>query len=501
MAGKRRVLLLEAGPRDRKLEIRIPAAFYKLFKTSYDWAFLTEREPHLGGRQLFIPRGRTLGGSSSINAMIYIRGNRADYAEWERLAGPNWSWNRVAEAFARVEGTHDDAGRDAHITVSDLCEVNPLSRAFVDAAVEIGIPRNSDFNGDGQDGVGFYRVTQRDGRRWSAADAFLRPASSRPNLLVESNARALRVLFQQKRATGVEYEQRGRISTAQGSEVILAGGAINSPQLLLLSGVGPASELRRLGIDVVADRREVGENLQDHPVAGVIHHSTQQCSLDSAETIGNLLRWIFRRRGPLTSNVAEAGGFVRTENGLAGPDLQFHFAPCWFVDHGLTRPKGNGFSIGATLITPHSRGRVRLRSAGAGELPIIEGNYLSDPRDLDRLLYGVRLCRRVAASPAFTPFRGAEFLPGAGIDSDAALSEAVRQRVEMLYHPVGTCRMGSDEQSVVDPQLRVRGVDNLRVVDASVMPVIPRGNTNAPTMMLAQRAAEMMGEGDTRVGA
>jgi choline dehydrogenase len=488
----RRVMLLEAGGRDNKLEVRIPAAFYKLFKSKVDWAFSTEPQAHLDGRRLFVPRGKMLGGSSSINAMIYIRGHRKDYDGWAVAAGPEWSYDAVLPFFRKSEG--HERGGDAHhgaggpLNVADLRLVNPLTYAFLEAAESLGIPRNDDFNGTGQEGVGCYQVTQKNGGRWSAADAFLRPALSRPNLQVETGAQTTRVLFDGRRATGVEYVRNGRSRHVAAGQVILSAGAIGSPQLLMLSGIGPADELARHRIAVVADSPGVGGNLQDHAVCGVATASTQPVSLDTAETIGNLLRFLLKRQGPLTSNVAEAGGFVRTRPELDAPDLQFHFAPCWFVDHGFVKPPGSGYSVGATLITPKSRGRITLRSSDPYAAPMIDGNFFSEDDDMTTMLAGIRLSRRIARAAAFDAWRGGEYLPGDGAQSDDELRAHVRATCEMLYHPAGTCRMGSDEASVVDPHLRVRGVDNLSVIDASVMPTIVRGNTNAPTMMIAERA-------------
>jgi choline dehydrogenase len=471
--GKRRVLLLEAGGKDSKLEVRIPAAFSKLFKSKVDWAFSTEPQPHLNNRRLFVPRGRLLGGSSSINAMIYIRGHRRDYDEWGRLAGSVWSWDSVSPYFHA----------SAELSVDDLRCVNPLTRIYIEAAESIGIKRNDDFNGAVQEGAGMYRVTQKNGRRWSTADAFLRPALSRPNLTLRTNAPLARVTFDGTRASGVELTSGERIAAG---EVILAAGSIGSPHLLMLSGVGPADALGEYGIDVVADSPDVGANLQDHPICGITLHSKKRITLDIAETIPNFLRWLFLHNGPLTSNVAEGAGFVRTRDDLDAPDIQLLFAPAWFVDHGFTRPPGCGFSIGATLLTPKSRGRITLRSNNPLDAPAIDGNFFSDPADMTTMLRGMQICRDIIRAKAFDEFRGAELMPG---DDVVDMTEHVRNTCEMLYHPVGTCRMGSDDASVVDPQLRVRGVERLRVIDASVMPVIVRGNTNAPTIMIAERAA------------
>lgn len=492
-----RVLLLEAGQRDRSKAIRIPAAFSKLFKTSFDWAYSTEPEPHLDNRQLFIPRGRTLGGSSSMNAMIYVRGNRADYDGWRDSGCQGWSYDEVLPYFKRAEhqerGPSEYHGTAGPLNVADLRSVNPLSQAFVEAGVEAGLPRNADFNGRSQEGVGIYQVTQKNGSRHSAADAYLRPALTRQNLEVRTGAQASRMFFEGDRAAGVEFVERGHLLRVRADrEILLCGGSINSPQLLLLSGVGPADELRRHGIEIVSDLPGVGRNLQDHPVAAVMYEATKPVSLASAESLGNIARYLFNKKGMLTSNVAEAGGFVRTGSASGPPDLQFHFAPGFFQEHGFVKPEGHGFTIGPTLIAPQSRGRITLRSSDPAQPPRIEGNFLSHDGDLRVLLDGIRLSREIAHAPAFREFRGAEVLPGTDAVNDEAVAAYVRRTAEMLYHPVGTCQMGIGPMAVVDPRLRVHGLTGLRVIDASVMPSITRGNTNAPTIMIAEKAADLL---------
>lgn len=493
----RRVLLLEAGGGDRHPHIRIPAAFSKLFKTKRDWAYSTEPERELDGRRLYIPRGRMLGGSSSMNAMIYIRGNRADYDGWSESGCPGWSYDEILPLFLESENQEWGAsafhGAGGPLDVADLRSPNPLTLAFLDAAVEKGYSRNSDFNGASQEGVGLYQVTQRNGARWSAARAWLAPSMRRANLRVQTGALSTRVLCSAGRAIGVEYQRNGRIQRVMAdSEVILSGGAINSPHLLLLSGIGAADDVRSAGLEVTSDLPGVGRNLQDHPVAGMMWSSTQPVSLASAESIANAARFLFLRRGPLTSNVAEAGGFLRLTDELDAPNLQFHFAPVYFQEHGFVRPEGHGYSLGATLISSRSRGRVRLRTGDPSDHPIIEGNYFHDGRDMSDILEGLRRVREIGEADAFARYRGHEVLPGSDARSTSELEEHVRKTAEMIYHPVGTCRMGADEMSVVDPQLRVRGVEGLRVVDASIMPVIVRGNTNAATVMIAEKGAKMI---------
>jgi choline dehydrogenase len=491
------VLLLEAGGSDNKQEIRIPVAFPKLFKGPCDWAYETEEQSQLGRRTLFWPRGKILGGSSSMNAMIYIRGNRRDYDHWRELGNNGWCYEDVLPYFKKAENREQGAdayhGTGGPLNVTDLRYVNPVSRAFVEAGVEIGLPRNDDFNGEEQEGVGTYQVTQRKGRRHSAADAYLRPASRRPNLTVQTGARATRLHFEGTRAVSVEYVRDGRAERVHvDGEVILSGGAINSPQLLMLSGIGPADELRTLDIPVVHDLPGVGRNLQDHPMIAVAYGCRVPVTLDEAETRGNLARYLLFKRGPLASNIAEAGGFVRIDPAAHDPDLQFHFLPCYFLDNGFKNPKGCGFTFGPTLLRPRSRGHITLHSGDPLQPPAIQPNYLDDEPDHRLLVEGVRLARRLAQATAFDPFRGEEVWPGTKEQSDEAIAGHIRRNVQTLYHPVGTCRMGDDPMAVVDDRLRVRGIESLRVVDASVMPDIVSGNTNAPTIMIAEKAADLI---------
>ena len=498
-----RVLLLEAGGPDSRREVHIPAAFSKLFKTPADWNYQTEPQPQLGNRSLYWPRGKLLGGSSSINAMIYIRGNHRDYDGWAQLGNEGWSFEDVLPYFKRAEnqqrGASDLHGGGGPLDVADLRTVNPLSRAFVEACAELGIPRNEDFNGAHQEGAGLYQVTQRQGQRFSAAAAYLRPAQARQNLTVQTDAQASRVVFDGKRAVGVQYRRAGQPTEARAQrEVILCGGAVNSPQLLMLSGVGAAESLKRLGIEVVMDLPGVGQNLQDHLAAGTLYECTQPISLAGAQRLPNVLNYLVFKRGPLTSNVAEAGAFVRTRPELPFPDLQFHFAPVYFADHGFDVPAGDGFTFGPTLLHPESRGWIGLRSPDPFAPPAIQPNYFSAEADLQVLLDGLKLGRRLAQAQAFAPYRGAEVRPGPDVQTDDDLRAFIRQSAQTLYHPVGTCKMGSDPQSVVDAQLRVHGLDGLRVVDASIMPTVVGGNTNAPTIMIAEKAADMIRKGAER---
>jgi choline dehydrogenase len=471
------VLLVEAGPPDRRREIRIPAAFSRLFKSPLDWNFTTEPQGQLNGRRLYWPRGKVLGGSSSMNAMIYLRGRRSDFDAWWDAGNCGWGFDEVLPFFEAAE---------KQLQVETLKDVNPLSRAFVAAAKQSGIPEADDLT-PCRAGAGFYRVTQSKGRRRSAADAYLKPALRRGNLTVWTGIHVTRVLIENGRATGIEYMQAGSRGRVQASrEVILAAGAIGSPQLLLLSGVGPRAELEALGVPVAMDLAGVGENLQDHLAVGESYHCREPVSLSGGETMAGLLNYVFRRRGPLASNVAEAGAFAKTASAAHECDIQFLFAPVFYIEHGFGNPEGHGFSIGPTLLSPRSRGRIRLRSADPMEAPAIDPGYLSNRADLAPLVEGVKLGRKIAAAQALDRFRGAPvFEPG-----DAELH--IRARAETLYHPVGTCKMGVDAMSVVNPRLQVCGIAGLRVADASIMPVIVGANTQAATMMIGEKAARMI---------
>jgi choline dehydrogenase len=500
-----RVLLLEAGGPDKKKEIHIPLAFSKLFKTSCDWAYYTEPEAALENRSLYWPRGKVLGGSSSINAMIYIRGHRADYDGWRDQGNPGWGYAEVLPFFKKSErqerGASEYHGDSGPLCVSDLRCVTPLSEAFIAAGEEAGFQRNPDFNGESQEGFGLYQVTQSNGKRHSAAAAFLRPAMSRPNLTVRTDAQVFGIYFEGKRAAIVSF-QDGNNSTQEraGREIILCAGAIGSPQLLMLSGVGPSAQLRAFDIPVVCDLPGVGQNLQDHPCTGVVYESTQPVSLASAESLANLFQYLCFKKGPLTSNVAEAGAFLSTSPSANPPDLQFHFGAGYFVEHGFQTFDGHAFAFGPTLLHPYSRGEIRLRSSNPLDAPSIRAKYLSDPRDMDVMLEGVKLSRALAHTKAFAPYRGRELHPGPDAKDDQALRAHVRKFVETLYHPVGTCKMGHDAAAVVDSELRVHGVEGLRVVDASIMPAVVGGNTNAPTIMIAEKAAEMIRNGSRARG-
>jgi choline dehydrogenase-like flavoprotein len=493
-----KVLLLEAGKSDAKQEIRIPAAFSKLFHSEYDWDFHTEPEPATANRPRYWPRGKTLGGSSSLNAMMYVRGHRSDYDLWRQAGNAGWSYDDVLPLFRRSErfggagGEPDYHGSDGPLLVTSQRSPNPMTQAFVAAGESLGLAR-VDINGASQDGIGLTHVNQKDGRRWSTADAFLRPAMRRVNLRVETECLVHGVTFDGRRATGVTYARHGTTVNAQAArEVVLCAGTIGSPQLLMLSGIGPAAALSALGIAVVADAPGVGQNLQDHLASGATYECRRPVSLANAESLGNLARYLLFGRGPLTSNVGEAVAFVRTREGLAAPDLELIFAPAYFMEHGAANPTGHGFTVGAVLLRPESRGWLALRSRDPAAAPVIRPNYLSAPADLAALIAGARYVRRLVAADAFAPYRGNEVWPGSERQTDGALGDFIREKCESLYHPVGTCKMGSDPMAVVDERLRVRGIDRLRVADASIMPTIVGGHTHAAAVMIGEKAADMV---------
>jgi choline dehydrogenase len=491
------VLLLEAGGSDKKQEVQIPAAFSKLFKSPLDWNYETEAQPTMKGRKMYWPRGKMLGGSSSMNAMMYVRGNRHDYDEWGESGNPGWAFADVLPYFKKAEhyerGGNDLVGGAGPLNVAEQRSANPITLACLEAAAEIGLPRTDDFNGRTQEGIGLALLTQKNGARYSTATAYLKPAMKRPNLTVHTQAQATKVLMNGKRAVGVSYLRNGVATEARvNREVILCGGAINSPQVLLLSGIGPAADLMALGIEVVADLPGVGQNLQDHLSTGVQYHSKQPVSLASAEKMGNVVNYLLFRKGPLTSNVAEGVAFLKTKPDLMVPDIELLFAPSFFLEHGFANPPGHGFTIGVVLLHPESKGRLKLRTTNPTDAPAIDPNYLASEQDVQVMIEGLRRARTIAQAKALDAYRGEEFLPGASVESDADLAEYLRERSETLYHPVGTCKMGEDPQAVVDPELRVRGVEGLRVVDASVIPTIISGHTNAPSIMIAEKASDLI---------
>jgi choline dehydrogenase len=500
-----RVLLLEAGPPDTADEIRIPAAVNLLFQTAYDWNYQTVPQDGAGGRSIYWPRGRVLGGSSSINAMIYIRGNRHDYDSWRDDYGcEGWGYTDLLPYFLRAESNSRGAsayhGAAGPLSVQDLKFKSSLTGAFLAAARNCGVPANDDFNGPGQDGVGYYQVTQKSGQRWSAADAYLKPVAGRPNLTIQTDALVTGIEIEGGRATGIRYLRRGVEELAEArSEVIVCGGVIGSPQLLMLSGIGPADHLREHDIAVVADSPGVGSNLSDHPVVTAMWSAPKTRSLWEKAGPANLARWQMTHTGPMTTNIAEAGGFSRTDPALPAPDVQWHVLPVPYLDGGLADPASRALSVLITLVAVGSRGKIRLRSSDPRHKPLIDPSYLSDLADLDPLVAAVGMAREFAAARPLSRQLKSEMAPGPDVRTDAEVREWIRGNLSTLYHPVGTCAMGGDSRlaaskltSVVDTELRVRGVEALRVVDASVMPRVPRGNTNAPTIAIAERAADLI---------
>ncbi|WP_164963229.1 GMC family oxidoreductase [Rubrivivax sp. JA1026] len=495
-----RVALLEAGEADRSALIHCPAGIALMARTGQaNWAFETVAQSGLDGRAGYQPRGKVLGGSSSINAMIYIRGQREDYDAWAAAGNPGWGWADVLPYFKRSE--HNERGADAWhgaagpLNVMDLPEPNPWSRRFIEAGRQAGFAENRDFNGEHQEGVGMYQVTHRGGERFSAAKAYLTPALDRPNLDVVTGAQVLKVVLEGCRATGVELLQGGtRRVLAARREVILSAGALQSPQLLLLSGIGPGAELQALGVPVVHDLPGVGRHLHDHPDVVLLVDApgakeTVGVSAGGAlRVLAGVQQWRSRRRGLLTTNFAESGAFLRTRADEMRPDVQLHFVIGKLVDHGRSTVWGHGWSAHVCVLRPQSRGRVTLRAADPLAPPRIDPGFLDHPDDLRRLMDGVRLTQRILAQPALA---GGGRPSAAGLD-DTALEHWVRQHADTIYHPVGSCRMGPGRGDVVDAELRVKGIQGLRVADASIMPSIVSGNTNAPTLMIGEKAADLV---------
>jgi choline dehydrogenase len=501
--GKHSVLLLEAGPEDKNLWIHVPLGYGKLFKEkTVNWMYQTEPEPELGGRQVFQPRGKVLGGSSSINGLLYVRGQHEDYDRWRQHGNSGWGYDDVLPYFKKAEdqqrGGDKYHGVGGPLTVSNLGHPDPLSAAFIDAAAETGLPVNSDFNGASQEGAGFFQTTTRGGRRASTAMAYLRPAKSRGNLHVETSALAQRILFDGRRARAIEYRQHGVLRTASArKEILVSGGAYNSPQLLQLSGVGPADLLKQYGIDVVLDAPGVGNDLQDHMQVRIVMRCPQRITLNDilnhpVRRIMAGARYAAFRSGPLTIAAGTSGAFFKTNPRLASPDVQIHFLPFSTDKMGEKLHAFSGFSASVCQLRPESRGSLRIKSADPAEPPAIRINYLATETDRTAFVEGMKILRKILAAPALKPFVSEEVEPGPKISSDEDILNFCRQRGSTVYHPTSTCRMGNDPLAVVDQRLRVRGIEGLRVVDASVMPDLMSGNTNAPTIMIAEKASDMI---------
>jgi choline dehydrogenase len=517
--GKTKVLLLEAGGDDRpthnlgqfmsNLMIHVPVGYSQTLKDpKVNWLYTTEPDPGTGGRPHVWPRGKVLGGSSSINGLLYIRGQHADYDGWRQLGCDGWGWDDVKPYFLRAE--HQERGASAEhavggpLNVSDAADTHMVSEAVIDACAEAGIARKADLNGEDQEGASWYQLTIRNGQRCSAAVAYLHPVMGRANLRIETGALAAKVLFDAKRAAGVEFIQNGVRRTAKAAaEVILAGGAINSPQLLQLSGVGPGELLREHGIAVVADLAGVGQNLQDHYMTGARYRlkagtvSVNEMS-KGVRMVGQLAKYLFQRRGLLALSAAHIAAFCKSRPDLAGPDIQFHVLPATmdleklFNEQKMVMEDRPGLTMAPCQLRPESRGSIRIKSADPATYPTIVANYLSDPLDQEVAVAGLRWCRTIAEQPALAKYVEHEMDPGPAASTDEQLLDFARMTGSTLYHPVGTCQMGSGPRAVVDTQLRVLGVEALRVVDASIMPRLVSGNTNAPTIMVAEKAADLI---------
>ena len=499
----RTVALLETGPARASILSDIPLGIAGLvaFRGRHNYAYQTEPQPALGGRRGYQPRGRGLGGSSLINAMIYIRGQPQDFDGWAAEGCSGWGWHDVLPYFRRAEDNARGAdalhGAGGPLRVEDLREPNPATAAFIEAARQCGYSHNGDFNGPEQEGIGAYQVFQKAGRRFNAAAAYLGMVAGHQNLVVIADALCTGITFDGLRAAGVRYRRSGaehRLAARQ--EVILAAGAFGTPQLLMTSGIGPAAELARHGNPVVHDLMGVGQNLQDHIDYTISARSAASglFGVSGATAIGgirDLYPWMRKGRGMLTTNVAEAGGFVKSDPNLSRPDLQLHFCLGVVDDHNRKVHLGRGYSLHVCSLRPYSRGELRLRSADMRDAPVIDPRFLSDPRDMDTLLAGARISQRIITAPALARLKGRPIY-GTGQDDDDTLCQLIRDHADTIYHPVGTCRMGSDAASVVDPQLRVRGVAGLRIADASIMPHLVSGNTQAPTAMIGEKAADLI---------
>jgi choline dehydrogenase len=502
-SGKHRVLLLEAGGRDNHMWIHIPLGFGKLFNNDkVNWLYKSEPEPELNNRQIIQPRGKVLGGSSSINGLLYIRGQHEDYDHWRQLGNTGWAFADVLPYFRRAEnqerGADDLHGVGGPLAVSNVCEPHPLCEAFLEAAEQTGIPRTDDFNGPTQEGAGYFQLTAKNGRRWSTAAGYLKQARARPNLTLEINALATRILFSGRRAVGIEYRQGDTTRTAYADgELILAGGAFNSPQLLQLSGVGPADLLREHGIAVIADMPGVGSDLQDHLQVRMQFRCTEPITANDVinrwrHRYGAGLRYILTRKGLLSVGAGYAGAFFRTRPDLATPDVQIHFLIFSTETAGATVHPFSGFMASICQLRPDSRGFVRIKSSDPRMPPAIQPRYLSTRTDCDTVVAGLSVLRRVMNQPVMRRLIAEERAPGENCVTDADLLAYARNTGTTVYHPTSTCRMGPDANAVVDERLRVRGFERLRVIDASIMPTVVSGNTNAAAVMIGEKGADMV---------
>jgi choline dehydrogenase len=502
-SGRHRVLLIEAGGHDRHIWIHIPLGYGKLFDNAkVNWLYKTEPEPELNNRQIIQPRGKVLGGSSSINGLLYVRGQHEDYDHWRQLGNAGWGFADVLPYFRRAEdqerGADDFHGVGGPLAVSDVCEPHPLCEAFIEAARRAGVPRNDDFNGAAQEGAGYFQLTAKNGRRWSTAVGYLRQARRRRNLAVASDALASRILFSGRRAVGVHYLKNGAPRTAYAdAEVIVSGGAFNSPQLLQLSGLGPAKVLRDLGIEVIADVPGNGADLQDHLQIRMQYRCTEPITMNDVinhwrHRYGAGLRYLLSRKGLLTIGAGYAGAFMRTRPELATPDVQIHFLIFSADAAGAVLHAFPGFMASVCQLRPESRGFVRIKSSDPAVPPAIQPRYLSARSDCDTVVAGMKAMRRIMNEPAMRRYIAQERAPGEHCVADDDLLAFARDTGTTVYHPTSTCRMGPDPSAVVDERLRVRGFDRLRVIDASIMPTVVSGNTNAAAVMIGEKGADMV---------
>lgn len=498
------VCLLEAGPDDNSGFVNVPMGLVGLVsqRNKRNWFYYSEKEPSMNNREMYTPRGRTLGGSSSINAMVYVRGQASDYNHWESLGNKGWGFDKLLPLFLSIEdnenGASEHHGVGGELTVSNLRQKNPMCDVLIAAGEEVGLPRNEDFNNGEQLGLGYFHVTQREGQRCSAAKAFLHPIINRTNLEVITSAHVSKILFDGKKAVGVEYQKNGVLESIQSNkEIILSGGAINSPQTLLLSGIGAKKDLEAFGIEQVHELPGVGENLQDHLDIILLTKSTTTDAYGfSFKALPKILKapfdYIFSKKGILTSNAAEAGGFAKTKPELAECDLQFHFTPTYLKNHGQKLTTGHYYSFHICVLRPKSRGTVKLKNAEPLENASIRYNYLDHPDDVKDMISAVKIGRKILNAKAFDDYRETETSPGVDVQNDAEIEKFIRENAETIYHPVGTCKMGNDAMAVVDDQLRVLGIEGLRVADASIMPTLIGGNTNVPSMVIGLKAAQMI---------
>ena len=499
-----KVCLLEAGPKDKSFLIHMPAGYLGLvaFNKVYNWQFYSEKETHLNKRKIFVPRGKTLGGSSAINGMVYIRGHHTDYDEWEALGNKGWGYKDMLPIFKSIEnyepGADEFHGQGGPLNIANSNYANPMCDVFIKAGQELGYTRNDDFSGPSQEGIGLFQATTKNGKRHSAASAFLKPVEQRENLTILTGVSVNKIIIENKRAVGVEINKNGNISEIRANkEVLLSAGSINSPQVLMLSGIGPKEHLEEKGVTTIHDLPGVGQNLQDHWHVNKIDKSSKKISygISMSFILRNILapfNYFFRKKGVLASTFIEAGGFVKTDELLTKPDVQFHFTAAHGEDHGKVMPPGHSYTLHSCILRPKSRGSIQLKSKDPKAYPEIKFNALSHPDDLKTLIAGFKISQKIMNAKAFDNYRLKNVKPHKNLENDNEIEEHIKANLETVYHPVGTCKMGVDELAVVDDRLKVKGIENLRVVDASIMPLLIGGNTNVPTMAIAYKAADLI---------